>query len=111
MENRRRYPRLETALQVRYHPPMKDSQFSYTITKDVSRGGLCMPALSAIAKTGDIINMDIDIDKGDGVDNISATGRVKWARALKRKAILDQEIGIEFVDMAPADIDKLVDKR
>ena len=65
-----------------------------------------MPALSAIARNGEIIKMDIN--NRDGKGYISATGKVKWASPLKRKALLDERAGIEFVDIAPVDIDRLV---
>jgi len=65
-----------------------------------------MPALSAIARTGDVVCMDIN--KGNGEGNVPATGKVRWTRKLKRKAILDEEAGIEFTDITPADIDRLI---
>ena len=106
MENRRKFQRFETSFQVKYYPHSKDSQFGYTIVNDVSRGGLSMPALSSIAKKGDLIKMDIN--NRDGKGSISATGKVRWASPIKRKALLDQRAGVEFVDIAPADIDRLV---
>ena len=106
MENRRKFPRLETSLQVKYYPPLNNSQFGYTIANDVSRGGLSMPALSAIVKNGEIVKMDINNRDGNGT--ISAKGKVKWATPMKRKALLDERAGIEFLDIAPADIDRLV---
>ena len=65
-----------------------------------------MPALSTIAKNGEIVRMDIN--NRDGKGSIFATGKVKWANAIKRKALLDERVGIEFIDIAPADIERLV---
>ena len=65
-----------------------------------------MPALSSIVRNGDIIKMDINNNDGKGY--ISATGKVKWASPIKRKALLDERAGIEFTYIAPADIERLV---
>lgn len=109
MENRRRFPRIDRTLQVKYYPPEKENKFSYTVTRDISRGGICMPAVSDIVRSGDVIRLDIN--GGDGGNRIMATGRVRWVKALARKALLDEDAGIEFVDIAPADIDRLVKVR
>ncbi len=106
MENRREFPRLETSFQIKYYPLSNNSQFGYTIANDVSRGGLSMPALSTIAKDGDIVKMDINNRDAQGA--ISITGKVKWASMLTRKGLLDEKIGVEFIDIVPADIDRLV---
>ena len=65
-----------------------------------------MPALSTIAKHGDIVKMDIN--NRDGKGYIPVTGKVRWTSMLKRKGILDEKIGVEFIDIAPANIDRLV---
>jgi hypothetical protein len=114
MEDKRKFPRLESPLALAYYPQDKVLQFSYTISKNVCRGGLCIPAVSSIAKDGDIIKMEIEIDEKFC---ISATGKVKWVKMLNREASLDEkaaiefindeEAGIEFIDIAPADIDRL----
>jgi hypothetical protein len=106
MENRRKFPRFESSLQVKYHPSTDNAQFGYSILSDVSRGGIRMPALSNIAPDGGLIRMDIK--KGDGKGNIPVVGRIRWSKMFKREAPLDKEIGIEFVDIAPDDIDRLI---
>ena len=106
MENRRRFPRIDASFQIKYHPISNISHFGYTIADDVSRGGLGMPALSEIAKNGSVIKLNINNRDGDGV--IAATGKIKWSRALKRKGVLDEKVGIEFLDISPFDIDRLV---
>jgi len=68
-----------------------------------------MPAMSEIVKANDMIKMSID--RRDGVGGISATGRVRWTNKRKRKALLDEDTGIEFVDIAPTDIDRLIKAR
>ena len=89
MEERRKFPRFETSFQVKYYPLSESSRFGYTIANDISRGGISMPALSTIAKDGEIIRMDIN--NRDGKGYVSATGKVKWSSPLKRKALLDEK--------------------
>jgi c-di-GMP-binding flagellar brake protein YcgR len=104
MEDKRRFPRLELPLAVVYYPKNQIMQFGYTTSKNVSGGGLCIPALSAIAKDGDIIKMEIEIDRKHC---IPATGKVRWVKTLKDEEFHDEEIGIEFLDISPASIDML----
>ena len=106
MENRRRFPRFENACQIKYCLPNGSGRFGYTIANDISRGGLSMPALSIIAKNGDILKLDIN--NNDGKGSISAMGKVRWVRKLKRNALLDEVSGIEFLDIADTDIDRLI---
>ena len=105
MEDRRKFPRFDTSFEIKYSSPTT-GQLGYTISNNISKRGLSMPALSNIAKNGDVIKLDILKKNGEGC--ISVTGRVKWVAMRKRKALLDEETGIEFVDIAPADIDRLV---
>jgi hypothetical protein len=50
----------------------------------------------------------LDINNHHGKDRISATGKVRWVKKFKRKALLDEQAGIEFVDIVPADAEKLL---
>ncbi|OGX00198.1 MAG: hypothetical protein A3I73_01155 [Omnitrophica bacterium RIFCSPLOWO2_02_FULL_45_16] len=106
MEDKRRFPRFDSTLQIKYSPKGKDAQFSYTLSNDISKGGLRMPALSGIVNKGEIVKLDINSSGGNG--HILATGKVKWIKPLNRIAPLDEEMGIEFVDVNPADIDRLI---
>jgi c-di-GMP-binding flagellar brake protein YcgR len=106
MRERRRFPRFESAVQIKYYPQGNDSQFSYTLSNDISKGGISMPALSGVVNKGDIINLDIIA--GDKKEHISATGKVKWIKPLNRIAPLDEEMGIEFISADPSGIDKLI---
>ena len=106
MENRRKHLRNETSFEVKYYPEGMENQFAYSISNNVSKGGLSMPAVSKIAKTGDVIRMEMT--RGAGGDRILASGKVKWVNMRKRKALLDEEIGVEFTDILPSDIDRLI---
>ncbi len=105
MENRRKFPRLDATFEIKYYPVTNYARYGYTISNNISRGGVCMPALSLIAKSGEVIKMDI---KNGGKGPISATGRVKWNKTRSREALLDEDVGVEFINVAPADIDNLL---
>ena len=115
MDNRRKVPRFDLRLAVTYYPQDKTTQFSYTVSKNVSRSGISIPAISSIAKNGGIIKMEIKINEKQYV---LVTGRVRWVKTFNRKASLDEELpielandeeaGIEFIDVDPADINKLM---
>ena len=109
MENRRRFPRFDASFQVKYCPANDGTRFGHTVAYNISRGGLCIPALSGIAKKDAVIRMDIN--NNDGKNSISATGRVRWASMLKRKAPVDENAGVEFIDIAPGDLDRLIKAR
>lgn len=115
MEDKRKFPRFELPLAIAYYSQDKVMQFSYAVSKNVSRGGICIPAISNIVKNGGIIKMEIEIAEKQCVP---ITGKVRWVKTLNRKASLDEEVaiefvndeeaGIEFIDVKPADIDMLI---
>ena len=115
MENRRRFPRFEFQLAIAYYSQDDATQFSYTVSKNVSRNGICITAVSSIVKNGDIIKMEIKVDEEQCVP---ITGKVRWVKTLNHKASLDEELpiesandeeaGIEFIDVDPADINRLM---
>lgn len=115
MENRRRLPRFEFQLAIAYYSHDDATQFSYAVSRNVSRGGICIPAVSSIVKNGDIIKMEIKVDEGQCVP---MTGKVKWVKTLNHKASSgeevpielanDEEAGIEFIDVDPDDINRLM---
>ena len=106
MEDKRRFPRFESAFEVEYYPQGNDSISSYTISKNVSRGGISFPALSRFVKNGDIIKLEINTN--DDKSRILAKGQVRWTRPLQRSAPLDSEVGIEFTKISPNDVERLV---
>lgn len=106
MENRRKFPRVDAAFEVKYYPVTNYTRYGYTISHNISKGGISMPALSLIAKPGETIKMDINTN--DGKTPVSATGRVRWNKIRAREALLDEDIGVEFINIASADIEKLM---
>lgn len=104
MDDRRKFHRYESALEVRYFPRGNASKEKYTVTKDVSKGGICIP-VSDTVKSGDIINLDIKaLDRSTVVP---ALGRVVWTRSLNRPAILNFTAGVEFIRIDPKDAARL----
>lgn len=65
-----------------------------------------MPICSAIAHHGAVVKLDL---KGNnGKDHVLATGKIRWTRPLMREAPLDEEAGIEFVDIVQSEIDRFI---
>jgi len=106
MENKRRFPRSSSTFQVKYYPESKKVPFGYTLSNDISRGGLCMSASSGTINKGDTVKLEME--NKETREYIPATGKVRWLRALGRNAPLDEEVGIEFTEIDPAEIDKLL---
>lgn len=106
MEDKRRFPRFDSTFEVEYYPQGNDAVSSYTVSKNVSRGGISFPALASFVKYGDILKLEIKID--DTSDSILASGRIRWIKQIKRPAILDREVGIEFTNIASDDLERLV---
>lgn len=105
MNERRRFPRYEAALEVRYSTQGKASIESHTVTKNISRVGLCMP-MTRIVKTGDLI--DIAIKPTDSDNHIAAVGKVVWAKKIERLAPLELDAGVEFVKVDSNDVTRLL---
>ncbi len=96
MENRRRFPRFESALEVKYSPLEREMN-NFTVSKNISRGGICMPILSNLFKSDTLIKLEINTQ-----DNwVTATGKIRWTKPIKRPALLGQEAGIEFIKISP----------
>ena len=95
MESRRRFPRFEFQLAIAYYSQDDATQFSYTVSKNVSRNGICITAVSSIVKNGDIIKMEIKVDEEQCVP---ITGKVRWVKTLKHNASLDEELPIELAN-------------
>ena len=104
MKERRRFPRHEASLEVRYATPGNVGIEGYTVTKDVSRVGTRLP-ITRIIRQGDILNLDIDPNDHKG--NISALGRVVWTRPIERPAPLELDAGVEFIKINSSDADRL----
>ncbi len=104
MEERRRFPRLDAGLGVKWHkaaaadkePARED------VSKNISSLGLCLIAYEKLA-IGDRLVLEIELpDK----KTIPATGRVAWVRAFEvpgQDVEANYDVGIEFLEIKTED--------
>ena len=105
MEERRRFPRYDCAFEVRYSP-QGDAKENYTVSKNVSRGGIRLP-VSRIVKNGDTLKLDIDINQKRG--RVFAIGKVRWLKEISRPSPLGLDAGLEFTKIDSLDVERLVE--
>ena len=111
-EEKRRFQRYYHPFEVEYSPKGNGIIYSASISKNISKGGICLPVLSRLVRTGDPIKIDIYPDN-DGKDPVSLHGEVMWTRETTSAAnpsSLDAEAGIRFVGSDESLIDKLLAK-
>lgn len=110
MDERRRFPRHECEFEIEYSPKADGIIFSRSISRNISKGGICVPVLSRLVRVGDIIKLDIypkDIKRRP----VTALGKVVWTRetsAVAGHLLLDAEAGIEFTEINARDLEKLL---
>ena len=105
MKERRRFPRYDSSLEVKYTTKGKASLESYTVSKNISRIGICIP-VSRIIKSGDVIKLDID--PNDNKCPVAVVGKVAWTKEAARPALLEVDAGVEFVKIDPAEVERLL---
>lgn len=106
MEEKRRFPRLSVAVDVRWEklPPKKrwGLRTDAHMTKNISAGGICLIVYEDV-EVGERLSLDIELP---GPKTIHAVGRVVWASPFQvsgeegRKRC---DVGIEFVEIAKED--------
>ena len=106
MENRRKFPRFDSIFQVKYCPEGNGNGCGYTLADNVSLGGIKMPASSGIVNKGDVVK--IYMKNNAWKKYVLAVGKVKWAIPLQRRAPLDEEIGIEFINSPTPEVNKFI---
>lgn len=110
MEERRKFPRSECEFEVEYSPKADGIIFSRSISKNISRGGICLPVLSRLVRIDDTIRLDIypkDIKRRP----VAALGKVVWTKetsAVAGHLLLDAEAGIEFTEINARDLERLL---
>lgn len=95
MEERRKHPRHECALETGYNAKKIFSRTNYTICKDISEGGMRLPVSGPI-KNNSLLDLRIGLEHGTPA--FTATARVIWIKKNKRPAPLGFEAGLEFTD-------------
>ncbi len=109
-EEKRRFQRYYHSFEIEYSPKGNGVVYSSSITKNISKGGLCMPVLSRLVRTGDPIKIDI-YPNNDGKNPVSIQGEVMWTRettSAVNPSSLDAEAGIRFLSPDDRYIEKLM---
>ena len=103
MEERRRFVRLDTRLEVTY-TRLPSTQAQQTMTKDIGGGGICFFA-DELLRPGDRLQVAMKLPNYERAVNFTA--EVMWSetyevvgRTERQRAV---EVGVRFVEIAPQD--------
>lgn len=106
MEEKRKHPRYWHPFEIEYSPRANGLIYGHTRSKNISKGGVCIPVLSRLVRRGDPISLAI-YSNGETTGPILVRGKVIWIREtqdLANSLNMDTEAGIEFVS---ADVDAI----
>ena len=103
MDEHRQYVRINRFLEIHYRI-LKSMMKTGSSSKDISAGGICFPVFQNM-QPGTILELEIDSEEIGG--HIKATGEIRWIRK-KEDIHYPYEIGIAFININPADRDKLI---
>lgn len=111
MEEKRKFPRFNLPLEVIYSPKGTGVIYSRSISKNISKGGICIPVLSRLVRAGDDIKLEI-YSKAMKNNPVPAKGRVVWMKETSGLSSVsvspDGEAGIEFTEIDAFGIEKLI---
>jgi c-di-GMP-binding flagellar brake protein YcgR len=103
MEERRKFVRLDTRLQLSY-TVLPETQAQQAVTKDISGGGVCLFA-DDVLTAGQQLQVSLALPGQEGPVNFTA--EVVWCepyevigQGARRKGV---EAGVRFVEIAPKD--------
>jgi len=103
---RRKFDRIESLLSTKYIA--KKSQITgYSLTKDLSEGGIGLPSDGKIPN-GDEVNITIAL-RGDAQKTIPATAKVVWSRRNSEHWKSKYSAGLQFMYISPHDKQMLLD--
>ena len=100
MEDKRKYPRLNWSVMVRWELASDGASPASGTTKDISAGGVRLILREGI-KVGDILELDIELGGGK---NMYIRGRVTWVEKFKISGVQEEtgfEGGVQFLDLKP----------
>ncbi|PIQ82460.1 MAG: hypothetical protein COV76_03530 [Candidatus Omnitrophica bacterium CG11_big_fil_rev_8_21_14_0_20_64_10] len=102
---RRVYPRLFRSAEVKYRNFLKPTkEFSGTLAKDISAGGLRISGTQILPKDSRLV---VEFSLPEGLRPIRTIARVAWQR---QKAYSEGcELGIRFLEIMPEDRDRIAD--
>lgn len=110
MENKRRHERYAYPFEVEYSPKGDGMLYSRSIAKNISKGGICIPVLSRLVRTGDDILLEISHPEKRN-SPVSVRGKVMWTREasdIASSLTSDAEAGIKFLEPTPIELKDLM---
>ncbi len=110
INDKRRFKRYNYPLEVEYSPSGDGMLYSRSITKNISKGGMCMNVLSRLVRKGAPILIEI-YSKGLRKNPVSLKGIVAWTKEapdLASSLTSDTEAGIEFTGPASEELESLL---
>ena len=99
--DRRIFPRRDLLVSVR--PPGEVSSGRWMSTRDVSAGGMRLLSDGALVK-GDRLELEILLPDGSWMP---VTTKVAWSVKLDVGSTAEYEVGLRFVDITPAGLERL----
>ena len=100
-QDRRISPRRDLLVSVR--PPGETAAESWMNTRDVSAGGMRLLSDRALVK-GDRLELEVLLPDGSW---LRVTTKVAWSVKLDVGSTAEYEVGLRFVDLIPADMERL----
>jgi len=105
MIDRRKSPRFDCALEVKYSTRSPCGIQGLTMSRNISRHGIRI-IISRFIRKGDALDLDIS-PRGNG-SSVRAVGRVVWAKPMERSLVPAFDAGIEFTRIDQTAINKLI---
>lgn len=105
MEDRRKYFRFETPINVKY-ASKRNKRKVKTLTKNISRGGLSLSSTKKF-RTGDIIKMEFNIP--DSKSPAVANGTIVWVKGSAKRPRSLFDSGVKFTNIKPADRGRILE--
>jgi|GEM_PF-4074650 len=103
---RRRFERVEVLVSVNYVSESARIN-NYSLTKDISEGGLSIPANNKLP-LGARMNITITISDKKGREEIPAVAKVVWSRRNTEHWKPRYSAGLEFLDIQPSGKERLL---
>ena len=104
MEERRKFVRLETPIQVKYRISSQPHTEDKSLSKNISVGGI-MILVGEKMTPGAQLDLEINIPEYNKI--IYATGEIVWQEEILIKEEITHETGIKFVKIAKENQEKI----
>lgn len=103
---KRVFERIDSLIDVRYKG-MTDDIRGYSLTKDVSEGGMGLPVNGRI-QSGTLLELEIILERLKRKIEMAAVVKVVWSRRNAEHWMPRYSAGLKFVEISPSDKDALV---